>query len=154
MARRSAARITENLFGMDATWLEDFIAVVREGGFSRAAGRRAISQPAFSRRIGCLEEWVGTPLFERAGRAVRLTDAGERFKPFAEEILRQLETGRPPTARLERPQHRKPRHRPARLFRNALSSNHRLQKLHRRQMSLCRKSVSRAKVAAASERQV
>lgn len=94
MARRGVARITGTLYGMDATWLEDFIAVVREGGFSRAAERRAISQPAFSRRIGCLEEWVGTPLFERAGRAVRLTAAGERFTPFAEEILRQLETGR------------------------------------------------------------
>jgi DNA-binding transcriptional LysR family regulator len=79
---------------MDATWLEDFIAVVREGGFSRAADQRAISQPAFSRRIRCLEEWVGTPLFARVARSVQLTPAGERLKPFAEEILRQLETGR------------------------------------------------------------
>jgi DNA-binding transcriptional LysR family regulator len=79
---------------MDATWLEDFVAVIREGGFSRAADQRAISQPAFSRRIRCLEEWVGTPLFDRAARSVQLTPAGERLKPFAEEILRQLETGR------------------------------------------------------------
>jgi DNA-binding transcriptional LysR family regulator len=79
---------------MDATWLEDFVAVIREGGFSRAADQRAISQPAFSRRIRCLEEWVGTPLFDRATRTVQLTPAGERLKPFAEEILRQLETGR------------------------------------------------------------
>lgn len=79
---------------MDATWLEDFLAVVREGGFSRAAEQRAISQPAFSRRIRCLEEWVGTALFERAARGIHLTPAGERLKPFAEEILRQLETGR------------------------------------------------------------
>lgn len=79
---------------MDTTWLEDFIAVIREGGFSRAADQRAISQPAFSRRIRCLEDWVGTPLFDRAARSVQLTPAGERFKPFAEEVLRQLETGR------------------------------------------------------------
>jgi DNA-binding transcriptional LysR family regulator len=79
---------------MDTTWLEDFIAVVREGGFSRAAERRAISQPAFSRRIRCLEEWVGAPLFERAARAVSLTPAGETLRPFAEEVVRQLETGR------------------------------------------------------------
>jgi LysR family transcriptional regulator, hypochlorite-specific transcription factor HypT len=79
---------------MDTTWLEDFVAVIREGGFSRAAEERAISQPAFSRRIRCLEEWVGAPLFDRAARTVRLTAAGERLKPFAEEILRQLETGR------------------------------------------------------------
>jgi DNA-binding transcriptional LysR family regulator len=79
---------------MDATWLEDFIAVVRAGGLSRAALERAISQPAFSRRIRCLEEWVGTPLFDRAARTTVLTPAGERLKPFAEEVLRQLETGR------------------------------------------------------------
>lgn len=79
---------------MDATWLEDFIAVIRERGFSRAAEQRSISQPAFSRRIRCLEEWVGTPLFDRTARSVQLTPAGDRLKPFAEEILRQLETGR------------------------------------------------------------
>jgi len=79
---------------MDATWLEDFIAVIREGGLSRAALQRAISQPAFSRRIRCLEEWVGTPLFDRASRTMVLTPAGARFRPFAEEILRQLAAGR------------------------------------------------------------
>jgi len=79
---------------VDATWLEDFIAVIREGGLSRAALQRSISQPAFSRRIRCLEEWVGTPLFDRTSRTTVLTPAGERLRPFAEEVLRQLETGR------------------------------------------------------------
>ncbi|WP_379071925.1 LysR family transcriptional regulator [Mesorhizobium sp. UC22_110] len=79
---------------MDTVWLLDFLAVIREGGFSRAAERRAISQPAFSRRIKCLEEWVGTPLFDRSSHSIELTNAGERLKPFAEEILRQLETAR------------------------------------------------------------
>jgi DNA-binding transcriptional LysR family regulator len=79
---------------MDASWLEDFIAVIREGGLSRAAQQRSISQPAFSRRIKCLEDWVGTPLFDRAARTMVLTPAGERLKPFAEEVLRQLDTGR------------------------------------------------------------
>jgi DNA-binding transcriptional LysR family regulator len=79
---------------MDTVWLQDFLAVIREGGFSRAAERRAISQPAFSRRIKCLEEWVGTPLFDRSSHSIELTSAGERLKPFAEEILRQLESAR------------------------------------------------------------
>ncbi|MBO9196062.1 LysR family transcriptional regulator [Rhizobium sp. 16-449-1b] len=79
---------------MDTVWLEDFLAVVRAGGFSRAAEQRAISQPAFSRRIKCLEDWVNAPLFDRETHSVRLTAAGERLKPFAEEVLRQLETGR------------------------------------------------------------
>lgn len=79
---------------MDTGWLEDFLAIIRERGFSRAAEQRAISQPAFSRRIKCLEEWVGSPLFDRATHSVELTPAGERLKPFAEEVLRQLEAGR------------------------------------------------------------
>ncbi|WP_315730285.1 MULTISPECIES: LysR family transcriptional regulator [unclassified Bradyrhizobium] len=79
---------------MDTVWLEDFLTVISEGGFSRAAERRSISQPAFSRRIKCLEEWVGAPLFDRTTHAVELTSAGERLRPFAEEVLRQLETGR------------------------------------------------------------
>ena len=84
----------ERQHDMDTTWLEDFVAVIRTGGFSRAAEERAISQPAFSRRIRCLEDWVGAPLFDRAARVVQLTPAGERLQPFAEEVLRQLETGR------------------------------------------------------------
>ncbi|WP_436040300.1 LysR family transcriptional regulator [Brucella pseudogrignonensis] len=79
---------------MDTVWLEDFLAVIRQGGFSRAAEHRAISQSAFSRRIKSLEDWVGTPLFDRATHSVVLSTAGERLKPFAEEVLRQLETGR------------------------------------------------------------
>jgi DNA-binding transcriptional LysR family regulator len=79
---------------MDTAWLEDFLAVVGEGGFSRAAERRAISQPAFSRRIRALEDWIGAALFDRDTHSVRLTPAGERFLPAAEEMLRRLELGR------------------------------------------------------------
>ncbi|MEH2471742.1 DNA-binding transcriptional LysR family regulator [Nitrobacteraceae bacterium AZCC 2161] len=79
---------------MDTIWLEDFLAVLDEGGFSRAADRRAVSQPAFSRRIRALEEWVGTTLFDRNTHSIRLTPAGERFRPVAEEMLRRLQTGR------------------------------------------------------------
>lgn len=79
---------------MDTIWLKDFLAVVSSGGFSRAADRRAISQAGLSRRIKCLEEWVGTPLFDRRTHSIELTAAGERLKPFAEEALRQLEAGR------------------------------------------------------------
>lgn len=80
--------------GMDTILLEDFLAVLDEGGFSRAADRRAVSQPAFSRRIRALEEWVGTPLFDRNTHTVRLTQAGERFRPAAEELLRRLQAAR------------------------------------------------------------
>jgi DNA-binding transcriptional LysR family regulator len=71
-----------------------FLAVIRLGGFSKAAEHRVICQPAFSRRIKSLEEWVGTALFDRGTHSIALTAAGERLRPFAEEVLRQLEAGR------------------------------------------------------------
>lgn len=79
---------------MDAAWLEDFLALVDLGHFSRAAEQRCITQPAFSRRVRALEEWVGTPLFTRDVLPVTLTAAGERFRPVAEETLRRLYLGR------------------------------------------------------------
>ena len=60
---------------MDTTWFEDFLAVVEEGGFTRAAERRAVSQPAFSRRIKALEDWVGASLFDRATHSVQPANA-------------------------------------------------------------------------------
>lgn len=90
---------------MDTTWFEDFLAVVEEGGFTRAAERRAISQPAFSRRIKALEDWVGTSLFDRTTHSVALTAAGERLLPAAGEILRRLQIAREDASNAAQLQH-------------------------------------------------
>jgi DNA-binding transcriptional LysR family regulator len=79
---------------MDLVWLEDFLAIAEEGGFSRAAERRHVTQPALSRRIRSLEEWLGTALFERSTHTVTLTAAGESFRPVAEDVLRRVSVGR------------------------------------------------------------
>jgi DNA-binding transcriptional LysR family regulator len=79
---------------MELAWLEDFVMLVGCGQFSQAAERRSISQSGFSRRIRSLEEWVGTPLFERDPRGVRLTAAGEQFRPLAEDALRKIQLAR------------------------------------------------------------
>jgi DNA-binding transcriptional LysR family regulator len=79
---------------METAWLEDFLAILTEGSFSRAAERRAISQSAFSRRIHALEDWLGTPLFDRNTHSVQLTLAGEQFRPAVEDMLRRLQLGR------------------------------------------------------------
>ncbi len=79
---------------MDLIWLEDFLAIAEEGGFSRAAERRHVTQPALSRRIKVLEEWLGTPLIERRSHTLTLTPAGEAFRSVAEDILRRLLAGR------------------------------------------------------------
>src|SRR5215831_9084774 len=79
---------------MDLVWLEDFLAIAEEGGFSRAAERRHVTQPALSRRIRALEDWLGTPLFERSTHTLALTPAGESFRPIAEDVLRRVMMGR------------------------------------------------------------
>jgi len=65
---------------MDLDWLEDFAALAEHGNFSRAAEMRHVSQPAFSRRIKALEDWIGVPLFSRGAQGVTLTAAGEQFR--------------------------------------------------------------------------
>ena len=75
---------------MDTVWLEDFLALIEHANFSRAAERRSVTQPAFSRRIRLLEEWVGAPLVDRSTHQIMLTPAGERFRPVADEIMRRL----------------------------------------------------------------
>ncbi|MGE5516252.1 MAG: LysR family transcriptional regulator [Bacteroidota bacterium] len=79
---------------MDLSWLEDFAALAETGNFSRAAEARHCTQPAFSRRIRALEDWIGAPLFDRNATPVRLTEAGERFRPAAAETWRRLAQGR------------------------------------------------------------
>jgi len=79
---------------MEIAWLEDFLAILEYGSFSRAAEARHVTQPAFSRRVRALEEWIGTPLIHRTTHSVKLTPAGESFKATAEDLLRHLEAGR------------------------------------------------------------
>lgn len=64
-----------------------FAAVADERGFGRAAAVLRLSQPAISRAIAELERGVGVPLLDRSGKAVRLTDAGERLYARARELF-------------------------------------------------------------------
>lgn len=66
-------------------------ALARHGHFGRAADACAISQPALSMQIKELEESLGTVLFERSARQVRLTNFGEEFVQRVQEILRSVD---------------------------------------------------------------
>ena len=66
-------------------------ALAQHGHFGRAADACAISQPALSMQIKELEETLGTELFERGPRQVRLTSFGEEFVERAREILRSVD---------------------------------------------------------------
>lgn len=75
---------------MNLTWLDDFLALAASGNFSRAAEERHMTQPAFSRRIRALEEWLGVVLFDRTSHPARLTETGEWFRGVAQEILARV----------------------------------------------------------------
>src|SRR4051812_15358447 len=75
---------------MNFSWLEDFLALAASGHFSRAAEERHMTQPAFSRRIRALEEWLGADLLDRSTQPARLTAAGEWFRETAQQLLAQV----------------------------------------------------------------
>jgi LysR family transcriptional regulator, hydrogen peroxide-inducible genes activator len=74
--------------------LRYFCAVASSGSFTRAARHEHIAQPSLSQQIRKLEDELGTKLFDRLGRTVRLTQFGEAFLPRAEAILRQVHTAK------------------------------------------------------------
>ncbi len=76
---------------MDLGQLRSFAEVAERGTIAAAAAARDFTPPAVSQHIAKLEAAVGTQLFDRGGRRLRLTDAGEALLPIALELL-DLET--------------------------------------------------------------
>ena len=72
---------------MDLSQLRVFLTVAKEQSFSRAAEKLYRTQPAVSIVIHKLEESVGQPLLVRGARQVKLTDAGELLRDYAERLL-------------------------------------------------------------------
>jgi len=72
---------------MDIKQLQYFLAIVETGGFTKAADSLFVSQPSLSVSIKKLERELGATLFERGGRQVVLTPAGQFFSDTAREIL-------------------------------------------------------------------
>ena len=68
--------------------------MARLGSVSRAADELHLTQPAVSIQIGALEESAGTPLLQRAGRGMRLTEAGELLAGYAGAHPRPVARGR------------------------------------------------------------
>jgi DNA-binding transcriptional LysR family regulator len=76
---------------MKLLWIEDFLALVDAGTFSRAAALRNVTQPAFSRRIQMLEAWLGAELIDRSSQPMRLTAVAERHVPEFRALLRDMD---------------------------------------------------------------
>jgi DNA-binding transcriptional LysR family regulator len=75
---------------MDARQLKFFLAVIDNGGFSRAADQLLIAQPSLSQAIAGLERELGVPLFHRVGRGVVPSDVAERLIGPARQVMRDL----------------------------------------------------------------
>ncbi len=67
--------------------LRAFEAAARLGGFARAAAELSVSPGAISQHIKSLEDWVGTPLFERTSHGVILSKTGARLAPAFTEAF-------------------------------------------------------------------
>lgn len=70
--------------------LKALLAAADTGSFSAAAEALGITHGSVSRRIAALEAWLGTRLFERHGRGVRLSPAGQRFAAETRQTLGAL----------------------------------------------------------------
>src|SRR5438876_6473394 len=79
---------------MELHQLRYFCAVAETGSFSRAAEQSHVSQPSLSPQLLKLEDELGTRLFDRLGRSVRLTELGKTFLPRARAVLRELEAAK------------------------------------------------------------
>src|SRR5262245_25565635 len=70
--------------------LRYFLAVAEEQHFTRAAGKLHVTQPTLSHQIRELEGQLNLSLFDRVGRGVRLTAAGEMLLPHVRRVVHEL----------------------------------------------------------------
>ena len=76
---------------MELHQLRYFVEVARLRSFTRAAEKCSVAQPSLSQQIIKLERELGQPLFERLGRTVRMTDAGQALYTQAISILASVD---------------------------------------------------------------
>jgi DNA-binding transcriptional LysR family regulator len=76
---------------LDVTRLRVLVAVARHGSVTAAAHALNYAQPSVSHHLARLEAETGTKLVQRAGRGIRLTDAGRLLAERAAEVLGRLD---------------------------------------------------------------
>lgn len=79
---------------LDSRQLRAFYVLAAKKSFTQAAKKLFLSQSAVSHSMKALENEVGCRLFDRVGKKVFLTQAGEQLQVHAEKILAEMETAR------------------------------------------------------------
>lgn len=72
---------------MELKYLNTFKTIVNEGGFTKAAEKLNYTQSTITFQVSTLEQELGIKLFEKIGRKMVLSKAGERVLPYVEEVL-------------------------------------------------------------------
>jgi LysR family cyn operon transcriptional activator len=78
---------------MELRHLRYFLAAAQSESFTRASAALHITQPTLSHQIKQIEDELGIPLFDRVGRVVKLTSAGEAFVGYAKRALQEVDAG-------------------------------------------------------------
>ena len=79
---------------MELRNINTFLKAAATQNFSKAAEQLGYSQSAVTVQIRQLEKELGTPLFERIGKRVSLTERGMEFTSYANEIMRVTDQAR------------------------------------------------------------
>jgi len=79
---------------IDSRQLHAFVILARTGSFTQTARELFLTQSAVSHSIKSLETDMGCRLFDRVGKTVMLTQAGEQLLPHADRILREMDSAR------------------------------------------------------------
>jgi DNA-binding transcriptional LysR family regulator len=79
---------------MELRHLRAFHAVAKSASFTRAAAELHYAQSSITEQIQALETELGTLLFDRSGRKLRLTSAGERLVSYAAQVLLLVDEAR------------------------------------------------------------
>lgn len=78
---------------MDIKWLKTFVVASMYENFRQTSEELFLTQPAVTKHIKRLEEYLNIQLFERTGKKVVLTPAGHKFLSYAREIISKYEQG-------------------------------------------------------------
>jgi LysR family nitrogen assimilation transcriptional regulator len=89
--RLTSAPGAREIPGMELRSLHYFVRIAELGSITRASAHLQIAQPALTRHVQRLEDELDAPLFTRANRGVRLTEAGHKLLESAQRILRDVE---------------------------------------------------------------